>query len=115
MDWSYLLDDGLPLILAYLGLPPDTPLPLPAGDHGADLLRFTSGAGPAEAVSTDGLGNPTNYGVRTMVSQEALYLGTANPMNLMTDPEGGGPLGGWELVRLGAAAGERVYLPLVLR
>jgi hypothetical protein len=115
MDWSYLLDDGLPLILAYLGLPPDTPLPLPAGDHGADLLRFTSGAGPAEAVSTDGLGNPTNYGVRTMISQEALYLGTANPMNLMTDPEGGGPLGGWELVRLGAAAGERVYLPLVLR
>jgi hypothetical protein len=115
MDWSHLLDDGLPLILAYLGLPPDIQLPLPAGDHGADLLRFASGAGPAEAVSTDGLGNPTNYEVRTMVSQDALYLGTANPMNLMTDPGDGGPVGGWELIRLGAAAGRQVYLPQVLQ
>ncbi|WP_174256908.1 hypothetical protein [Myxococcus xanthus] len=43
---------------------------------------------------TAGLGNDTNYGVRTLVSdKKALYVGTANPMNLHPD-------GGWELLQL---------------
>jgi hypothetical protein len=50
-----------------------------------------------------------------MISDDALYLGMANPMNLLTDPEGNQPLGGWELIRLGSVAGERVFLPVVLR
>jgi len=61
---------------------------------GADLFRFDSSESPAVPVSIDGMGNPMNYGIRTMISDEnALYLGTANPMNLNSD-------GGWELIEL---------------
>jgi hypothetical protein len=68
---------------------------------GADLYRFTSSYQPAVPVSLSGVGNYTNYGIRTMVSTEdALYLGTANPMNLMTDPNDDKPEGGWELLKL---------------
>ena len=53
----------------------------------------------AKAISRTGVGNPTNYGVRTMVAQpHRLYIGTANPMNLL-------PAGGWELRRLGKPPG----------
>jgi hypothetical protein len=45
------------------------------------------------AVDKNGMNNPMNYGLRTMVSDAALYVGTANPMNLH-------PYGGWELIRL---------------
>jgi hypothetical protein len=61
--------------------------------YGADLLRIGSSGTPGVFESIDGVGNITNYGIRTMVSDEALYLGTANPMNL-------NPQGGWELLRL---------------
>jgi hypothetical protein len=115
MDWSYLLDEGLPLILEYLGIPPDTPILLPEGEHGADLYRFSAVDAPAEAESLDGMGNPTNYGIRTMLSADDLYLGMANPMNLLTDPEDDLPEGGWELLRLLRPAGTTVYLPSILR
>ena len=116
MDWSYLLDDGLPLLLQFLGLPPDTQLPLPVGDHGADLYRFPFASSPARAESVNGVGNPTNYGIRTMLSADALYLGMANPMNLLTDPTDDKPEGGWELLRLAPPADQTmIYLPLVLR
>lgn len=63
-------------------------------EFGADLYRFDSSESPAVPVSIDGMGNPMNYGIRTMISDEnALYLGTANPMNLHPD-------GGWELIEL---------------
>ena len=63
-------------------------------EYGADLYRFDSSESPAVAVSIDGMGNPMNYGIRTMISDEnALFLGTANPMNLHPD-------GGWELIEL---------------
>jgi hypothetical protein len=69
--------------------------------YGADLWRFTSPDLPAVPVSLNGIGNYSNYGVRTMVATEdALYLGTANPMNLMTDPMDDKPEGGWELIKL---------------
>ncbi|MFW5878232.1 MAG: hypothetical protein ACOCVR_00300 [Myxococcota bacterium] len=61
---------------------------------GADLLRISTCDGHAHAVSMDGIGNPMNYGVRTLeADDESLYLGTANPMNLHPD-------GGWELLKM---------------
>jgi hypothetical protein len=69
--------------------------------YGADLWTFASRQAPAIPVNVSGLGNFTNYGVRTMVStKDALYLGTANPMNLLTDETDSMPEGGWELIRL---------------
>jgi hypothetical protein len=62
---------------------------------GADLWRFDSATVAAKAESINGLGNPLNYGIRSMVSDTArLWPGTANPMNLKTTP--GQPNGGWE-------------------
>ena len=58
-------------------------------------MRFKSLRRPAVAVSRTGVGNAANYGIRTMVAEpDRLYLGTANPMNLL-------PEGGWELRRVG--------------
>jgi hypothetical protein len=68
---------------------------------GADLFRFTGSDSPAIPESLAGVGNYTSYGIRTMVSAETLYLGMANPMNLLTDPTDDIPEGGWELIRLG--------------
>lgn len=66
----------------------------PSYFFGADLFRFPTPDVYAVPVSTNGIGNDKNYGIRTMVAdEERLYLGTANPMNL--DPEGG-----WELIGL---------------
>lgn len=117
MDWSYLLDEGLPLIKDYLGIPQEIPIPLPEGVPGADLYRFPAPDAPAEAESLDGVGNPSTYGIRTVISDDALYLGMANPMNLLTDPDDELPDGGWELLRLGQppASLATIYLPLVVR
>jgi hypothetical protein len=94
MDWSYLafgeFSDG--------GFPAFPPLPVQC--NGADLFRFSSPNSYATPVSLAGVGNYSNYGIRTMVSDDALYLGTANPMNLLTDPLDDKPEGGWELHRL---------------
>jgi hypothetical protein len=116
MDYSYLLEEGLPLLLALLGLPPDTVVPLPESVHGADLYRFPAANAPAVAESLNGVDNPSSYGVRTMIADDALYLGMANPMNLLTDPADDRPEGGWELLRLALRApGSRAYLPIVMR
>ncbi len=69
--------------------------------YGADLWRFCSNNHRAIPVSLNGVDNFTNYGIRTMVSTEhSLFLGSANPMNLLTEP--GQPKGGWELIELEA-------------
>lgn len=69
---------------------------------GADLWYFPTPDAPALPESLDGLGNPATYGIRTMAAtSDTLYLGTANPMNLLSDPESS-ELGGWELVSLNA-------------
>ncbi len=71
----------------------------PSIEHGGDLMLFKSLNKPAKPVSRTGVGNTTNYGIRTMIGQpHRLYLGTANPMNLL-------PTGGWELRRLGGPPG----------
>ena len=100
MDWSYLLHEGLATAFPQLGLPEGTTLPLTGSKFGADLWRFGPKGGPAVPESLDGVGNYANYGIRTMVSDDALYLGSANPMNLMTDLSDDKPEGGWELLRL---------------
>jgi hypothetical protein len=66
--------------------------------EGADLYAFDANDKPAQPVSLNGLGNYLNYGIRTAISSDYLYLGTANPMNLETKP--GELNGGWELYKL---------------
>ena len=90
MDWSYLVHD--------LTTPP--PPTDPAG-WGGDLWVFPSTTQPAEPISTTGVGNYLNYGIRNMnVDGNDLYLGMANPMNLRTNPTDEFPEGGWELIKL---------------
>ncbi len=102
MDWSYLFRGMLQVLADQLGIPAtDLDVALPFQFFGADLLRFRNGATPAMFESTDGVGNYTSYGIRTMVSAgPSLFLGMANPMNLLTDLADDVPEGGWELLRL---------------
>lgn len=73
----------------------------PIFNPGADLMRFSNLNSPAETISNDGLGNYLNYGFRTMIGYgDDLFIGTANPMNLMTSTTDGLPDGGWELLKL---------------
>jgi hypothetical protein len=97
MDFSYLIGAEIGDLYEF----PEEVVEVAREFFGADLWRFTSSYLPAVPVSLSGVGNYTNYGIRTMVSTEdALYLGTANPMNLMTDPNDDKPEGGWELLKL---------------
>ena len=48
-----------------------------------------------------------------MLSADALYLGTANPMNLMTALDDDLPEGGWELLRLQPYQHHQLNLPLL--
>jgi hypothetical protein len=102
MDWSYLFRGMIQVLAGELGIAlPEVNLRLPSHFYGADLLRFRSGYKPAVFESTDGVDNYTSYGIRTMLSSgRELYLGMANPMNLLTDPGDDVPEGGWELLRL---------------
>lgn len=108
MDWSYLVEDVLSRLVEeflenILGGSIDLP-PALSLTAGADLYRIHSSDSPAEIEDISGLGydnGATNYGVRNMVAdEEALYLGMANPMNLIIDTWSGENLGGWELIRL---------------
>jgi hypothetical protein len=111
-DWSYLFYQGLvdmairpsfpELADKLTGLakmkPPFKDFPI---QFGADLYKFVNSNSSAKAESRDGVGNFSNYGVRTLVGDETgLYVGTANAMNLLTDPFDDLPEGGWELLRL---------------
>jgi hypothetical protein len=99
MDWSYLLGDTLPIIVEYLtGEPLTLEIPFPLGTYGADLWRFPDAQRAARPVSLFGVGNPSSYGIRNMLAADALYLGMANPMNLLTADTG--PKGGWELLKV---------------
>ncbi|WP_432841963.1 hypothetical protein [Dactylosporangium sp. CA-092794] len=90
MDWSYI---------AHYLLPPGQGNIDPS-IYGGDLWAFDCD-GPAEAVSTTGVGNYLNYGVRNMIPDgSTVYLGMANPMNLRTDPNDAVPDGGWELIKM---------------
>jgi hypothetical protein len=102
-------------ILAYRGeVPDDENL---AVSMGANLFSFSSADLPAVPERIDGAGNYANYGIRTMLADgDSLYLGTANPMNLLTN-ENGENIGGWELVKLGnwttsSKGNGRIYLEI---
>lgn len=97
MDWLYL--GGVIVESLGIDIPDNLQALIREKFDGADLRCFPSGDRPAVAVSLNGLDNYLNYGIRTMVADDdCLYIGTANPMNLATDPKK--PDGGWELFRL---------------
>ena len=102
LDWGFLFQGTLNSILHTVNMPSlSSPIfPCPLYSYGADLFYFPSAKSPALPESIDGIGNYTNYGLRTMVSDDALYIGTANPMNLLTDLDDDLPEGGWELIQL---------------
>jgi len=95
MDFKYLIADA---VVSALDLPTDL---LFFGNQtlGADLWRIDTPGGPAVPESLNGAGNFSSYGIRTMCADEdALYLGMANPMNLLTATDDILPQGGWELI-----------------
>ncbi len=104
MDWSYLAAEGMNLFAQMLGVEnPFSVSVLPGYPSilGADLYYFPSSSSPAFPESIGGVGNSSNYGIRNMIADaDALYIGTANPMNLLTDPSDQKPQGGWELLKL---------------
>ncbi len=105
MDWSYMYDESMPQLLAAFQLNFSTgTIQLPVYQRGGDLFRFPDTESRAYAESLSGVGNYSSYGIRTMVSDDALYLGMANPMNLLTDPNDELPEGGWELIQIGESS-----------
>ena len=74
----------------------------PKSVFGADLYYLTSStASRFRPVSSNGLGNICVYGFRTMAADtNGLYIGTANPRNLLVNPTNTVGYGGWELLRL---------------
>jgi hypothetical protein len=115
MDWSWLVADAVKSAIGSGIIPEDILPSLPI--LGADLWYFPNHNSPAFPESIAGVGNPSSYGIRTVVSDDTgLYLGMANPMNLLTD-SAVGPLGGWELIKLetktpNTPAGGEVTVPL---
>lgn len=100
MDWSYLLIEMFSDLINPT-VREDLEYEVQTLNPGADLWRIENSNGPAEAEDTTGIGNYGSYGIRTMVSDEQnLYLGMANPMNLMTDSTDEKPEGGWELIKM---------------
>ncbi len=115
MDWSYLGSELLELVLEPIisdTIDISIELPPPIG-VGADLFRFPAPNALAVPESIEGVGNYSNYGVRTMIADDNLYLGMANPMNLLTDPNDGVPEGGWELLSLSSPV--ELYLPIIFK
>jgi hypothetical protein len=99
-DWSQLARVGLQTLMPANALASDMEASfLKEIDgkipwEGADLFRFWSAYNKAEVEAVNGLGNDTNYGIRTFAHDDKnLWVGTANAMNL-------DPRGGWELRRL---------------
>jgi hypothetical protein len=78
------------------------PMPIPPDESlwGGELWRFTDADSPAIGETISGFGNYSNASIRNMVSDDALYVGTGNPHNLLTDLNDDLPEGGWELIKL---------------
>jgi hypothetical protein len=94
MDWSYLASRGFGLF--GISVPPKLINP---STFGGDLYSFANSNSPANPESLTGVDNYTDYGIRNMLpSGGSLFLGMANNMNLLTNPNGPLPLGGWELI-----------------
>jgi len=102
MDWGYLASDLMDaLAKEMIGVPLGSAILPLNSSYGADLFSFASSRSAATQISKDGMGNYLSYGIRNMLAtSDALYLGMANPMNLMTDPKDNKPEGGWELIQV---------------
>ena len=80
--------------------PPVMPLRRLRG-YGADVYVMSASDQPARAATRMAFGNFTTTGIRTMVTTPSgLYMGSANSFNLLGDPDGRLPMGGWGLWRL---------------
>jgi hypothetical protein len=112
MDWSHMFTAVmLPVILRDV-INPFPEFEIPGTTHGADLYVFHSSDEPAFEIERAGARNYASYGVRTVATTEdAIFLGMANAMNLMTDPNDDRPEGGWELLRLERAECPRSQAP----
>jgi hypothetical protein len=65
---------------------------------GADVYVMNASDQPARAMTKMAFGQYSTTGIRTMVTTPSgLYMGTANSFNLLGDPEGRVPMGGWGL------------------
>ena len=97
MDWSLLEKTMNPEYYAYL-----ESIGKKSNGLGADLWRIPAGTTTgAVAVDLTGQGNIGNCGIRTIASDNNnLYLGSANVLNLSTDPSDNMPNGGWELIKM---------------
>lgn len=95
MDWSYLAGTMLAPALGYML--PSALQTIAADFYGADLWTFADSSSAATAVSVNGMGNDTTYGIRNMVADSRnLWLGMANAMNLRSDMAN--DPGGWKLI-----------------
>ena len=121
-DWTYLLTETLFDVVNNHAKLPEFDLGMPSISlhdaitipqgvidaarqfEGADLLRIHSSNNPAYIVSLNGVGNFSNYGIRNMMQLGSeLYIGTANPFNLLNpqvNQNYQNQLGGWELLHL---------------
>ena len=111
MNWAYVYKEVAPMIEGVMNLPPGTLTPPSLGlgttiPYGANLAYFSNTYNGAYFDDNEGMGNYLNYGVRNLLPiGNTMYLGTANPMNLKTDPTTD-KLGGWELLKLKLKSGQ---------
>jgi hypothetical protein len=106
MNWEFLaFEQGM------AGSTTVPQLPLQPSKFGAGLYYFADNTSAGVPVSTNGLGNFLNYGVRNIIpyNPTAFFVGTANPMNLATTGttnltgaacEVSQCRGGWELIEI---------------
>lgn len=93
MDWSYMAAKGAAVF--GLTIPPRL---IDPNAYGGDLISFADASMPPSIVSTTGVGNYSNYGIRNFAAGDTLFIGMANGMNLLTDTADAIPEGGWELI-----------------
>ncbi len=117
MDWSHLAQFNFPVPDPDGPNCPEQPEDAPPFDCGADIYRFDSADQPAQIVTSNGFGNYTNHGARTMLTGPyGLYVGSTNSMNLLTSITDGLPEGGWELRRIASFVPvSQFYLPVIRR
>ena len=105
MNWAYVFNEVAPQVEEVLGLTSGSINLQELGlgtviPFGANLAYFNNAYSPAFFDDDQGLGNYLNYGFRNLLPVgNVMYVGTANPMNLKTDPTKD-KLGGWELIQL---------------